>query len=310
MFAADIDSGLWNTFDGQVRLKFSHEEFLFGKAFAKYPGQRCVIENRHLDPRGPKSVAQVYTPDELEILQASAREHGVEIRAFAAKKTPAARNAFGISEELAKAVADNNKKLIREIKQLDVEAIWHYVPSHPAHLMKWPRENAYLDEVLTKQRDEMTLRLNEMRPYYDSPEVDHAEELINAMFPEMSEALRRHAGKGGPLRILKTGPRKGQLSDFKPAFVMSFYVGYFTSDGKLRLNPHTGKSISLNWFDRLIKQHAFHDRGGTARSNLMYHHMGNLLRSTKDIRPAEEKWKEWKQVRHEFGRLLKKYGEL
>ncbi len=180
--------------------------------------------------------------------------------------------------------------------------------------MKWPRKNQHLDEALTEQRDDMSLRLNIMRPNYDSPEVEHAEELIRKMLPEMSDELKYQGGQGfgsnnKPIRILKgNSPRRGQ-ADFKNTFVMSIYVATFTEGGLLRRDPKTGQPIGKKWFNSLLKQHAFNDKGGTARSNLMYWHLANFERSTKDQRSVEEKRKAFKAVRHELFRGFQKHGQ-
>ena len=216
------------------------------------------MEAPHLGVRGPLSVAQVYTQQELERL---ARVYPGRIRAFPAKLSPRAREEIGAE------------------KPQDAEAIWHFVTKHPeVSLMYWPRDTSF-DDALTEQRTDMTVRLNVMRPAYDSPEVEHARSLLH------SADLSLQTASWFDFKTVFKGKTNERL-DFNKTAVMAVYVAVRNEDGTLRTDPN-GRPIGYRWFKKLLKQHPYHDKAGTARSNLMWHFLRNALHEKENGRDQQ-----------------------
>ena len=74
--------------------------------------------------------------------------------------------------------------------------------------------------------------------------------------------------------------------DFNKTAVMAVYVAVRNEDGTLRTDPN-GRPIGYRWFKKLLKQHPYHDKAGTARSNLMWHFLRNALHEKENGRDQQ-----------------------
>jgi hypothetical protein len=270
---ADWERGTgWLCSNGQHDFVVSRQEFLAGSIAGKF--DLIVIEAPHMGVRGPLSKAQIYSEDELEVI---AELYPGQIALFPAKLTPRAQTeALGYHD-----------------KTRDAEAIHNLLTRHPdIPLMAFPPPHQRLYDALNEIRTDMTIRLNELRTddvKYKDPQFDHARELLHAKFNagELTDELIDWFG----LKLKFQGKPKERL-DFKEAPVMSVYVAVRNRDGSLRRDP-AGRPIGREFFLKLLKQSAFHDKAGTARSNLMYHFLRNH-------NPEMYKFKTWEDFCYSF----------
>lgn len=282
LVAADWERPSWRiTLDGEDHFDLPKDSLASDTFMSTIAGHTLVIEMAHLQPRNKFSVAQVFTDAELDELHLCAQRHNVKILAFPERMTAGAREECGFRE-----LGTNSKDeevVLHDDKTRSAEAIWRFVTANPRiSLFRWQPVNAKraaIHEARTEQRMDCNARLNEMRTDYSaSPEVERARTLLTEITLPAAES-----GVGGPLsgetlewfgvKFYKVGSKKGQLREFNPTSVMAVYVNVFNDDGTLRM--HNGRFVGVDHIWRVLKQHPYHGKAGTARSNLMYHMLRN-----------------------------------
>jgi hypothetical protein len=254
-----------------------------------------VIKHAHLHVRGARSVAQVFDAAELEQLDAIAWADGVRILAFPQRLALRARVEAGYA---------NDEKV------KDPHAERAFVLAHPEVILKaWhPMTNReqILHAATNMIRDDITDRLNVMRPGYDGhPDVERARLLLATVYDSLSSEVRAHFG----LKRKKNGEFTKAV---KWAQVMPLYCCVYDGNGVLRRNGHRQFiGIEFIW-GRVLMMSPFHGRSGTARSNLMYHGLRHYdpVRYTYTDTPTQHRarrecWSGWRAEDKQMLRALR-----
>ncbi len=252
-----------------------------------------LVEAAHLQPRSspPKSVAQVFTPEQLKKIETSLNDTDATILAFPQRLSRYAR--------LLSAYGDN--------KELDPYALIEFYAKLPignrVDLKKWKSpsdKDKALDICATNIRKEITDRLNILRAvHYDTEQwdIDEVGDLFTVMEkiienppPSLSDENFR-AEVFDYMHINDTTDWKGKLRGSRDLIrLMSLYVCVFERGGSIRKNNDihdpddpeevilTGneKGIGLKFiWDRLLLMSPYSGQSGTARANLMYYGLQN-----------------------------------
>lgn len=239
--------------------------------------KRLVIENAHLTPRTPQSAAQVFEQSELEALHRSASGIELAIRSFPNRLTQRTRRegrhpTAGCSYEDLATVGIGPKSC-------DTMAIHDFVLARPeVPLKKW-RPLTARDETfhaaMNEIRDEMTSRLNAMRPGYpmDNPDVADAYRRLSGFVASLSADEQRQFG----ITFFLRGANRGRINPrtVKWSQIMAIYVAVFDYNQDLR--EHKGRFVGVKFiWEHLLLLSAHSGASGTARSNLMYHGLRNF----------------------------------
>ena len=305
----------WRVWDGTQELHVSRDDMLNGILWASGP-VRLVIEHAHMHERGPLSVAQVYNHNELTQFFAASQNAGSLIQAFPQRLTERARTE-GIhpDEGVRYAELDNPK-------QYDPRAIYDFVLNRPeVSLKNWrprtPDDTAFY-EIVNEIRQDMTIRLNDMRPDYDpeNSDVQHAVELLEIFASGIPEITQQQFGlefyRTNRIGHWQQGDLKSPLKASGGArtgfnVIMAVYVAVYDSEQNLRVNEE-GNFIGMKFiWNYLFLMSPFSGKSGTARSNLMFRglssydkrHMNNIryqYRDTPEIHTRRrEVWAQWRR---------------
>lgn len=267
----DREHGAWYVTTGPnpgETTEHPHEDLVSGRIFDTYPHcKTMVVEYAHLHPRVGRSLAQVYSIDDLRELERVASERGVEIRVF-----PQTLTYRAINEESG--VADKSSTEYNKYAAWSIYMHLHRYPRTFAACKRWraptdadDRRNAARQTI----RRDINRRLNEMRTYprYDEhDEVKMALAALELMVPELDAAKRELLEVYFGISLSKTGVRL-KRSGIKWPSVMGIYCAVFDDTGNLRRDQN-GRFIGVNGVTRVLKLSAFHMNAGVARSNLMY----------------------------------------
>jgi hypothetical protein len=256
----DWEHGIWLIYDGNQIRKYSREQFLNGEVFRDYPNAVFIVEAPHMKDRASLSVAQIYTVEELSIVAKHAIFYGVTIKLFPAKQTVRAAQEAGNGER------DSHDKWHSD-KSLDTKSIYDFIVNHSEiPLMAW-KPGVDKSEVHSRRdamRANMSRRLNQMRPNYDSAEVELARKVLFSNFHTVSDDVR----KWFPIDIINMDRTNERLT-YKDNRLMAVWVAVFNEDGSLRRTDQ-GDFIGVREVWGTLWLHAFHGKGGTARSNLIH----------------------------------------
>lgn len=238
-------------------------------------GSLVVCEYAHLGcPRHEKSLAQIFTEEELQGLYAGFRDNNITLKLFPQKSMPRASN----YAELDKSDDD------------DPKAIHIWLRDHPEmidSLMNPPKQfepNAKRLESYEWVEDS-NFELNRARavePKYEHPEdqnyqflVDNAQEMYDKLSEDQRSAFNFTLYK---VSSKKRGYKKGDINigKLKGSAIFAILVQLQDYDGNLRLRKVTGELPGWDFVRRYgLKMSPFHLMGGVARSNLYYHGMRN-----------------------------------
>jgi hypothetical protein len=264
---ADWDRGTeWSVYDHENNVTETVSRNNFRDYVSSLPRNSVLyIEGAHLQRRTALSVAQVYDDAELLALHNAVADADITIKVFPEMLTFRAKTETGLAEP--------------------EEAIFSFLVAHPEiknHLMTWhpsSPEDEFRWAYLNRIRDNVTVRLNILRPDYKSAECDWVASWLDRNFDKLSEDVRE------VFRITK----KRKIL-FNKTQVMTVYVSCFDENGYLRLTPH-GKFVGTRTLWAIWKMHPYHRKAGTARSNLMYHLLRNMEKGGKNDQPVRAKFR-------------------
>ena len=246
----------------------------------KYNGYAMVGEDAHFGvARNPKSLAQPFNKEQLLRFYKDCRENNIILRFFPQKSTPRAA-AYA--------------KLIKS-DETDPISIYKMVTDFPNTSLRKPPESFGLTDLRKsgyKHKDDLNKVLNFARRYeYDDSNTkwmkDHIEEISSSLSHTARDAFLKYYKKGD-VNINATFKSPAQLYSILACLRGKIETDDKTGEGyisgELNIRKITGELPS--W--KFAKKHIFnfsgwHQRGGVARSNLMYHGAKNYI-----IRKAKE----------------------
>lgn len=281
MITADFGGpNAWTVFNGQETFALSREQFHNLASWCS-PDEKLIVEDAHLGrPRTKKSLAQVYTAEELQDFYRQAYSLGIDLRLFSHSQTPKARAQTGFNEKT---------------DEVDAQAIHAYLQQQPTVLqsLKRPPKTFAVEqwrEAGWEFKDETNIMLNVARRFeynVDGDEITtfiltNLDRLASMISDEAKEIFGLlHRKKDGSFYALGSG--KGpQLSKLYTLAAL-----LLRENGSLRLRPDTGRPPGISWLMRTqIATTPFHHRGGIARSNVMHWGFKNYAMSKMGTRKA------------------------
>jgi len=236
-------------------------------------GSLVICEYAHLGcPRREKSLAQVFTEQELFRLYAEFRDNDIVLKLFPHQSTPRACS----YSQVVKSDFTDPKAIARLLQ--DFPEIMDSLMNPPKSFdLSNNREESY-DWV-----EESNFELNRARAGEDKDKYrdqdDHNHQFLVEHCKEIYDELSEEARSAFNFTLYKVanknkGYQKGdvKINDLKLAAVFAVLVQLQDYDGNLRLREVTGELPGWKFVKRYaIKMTPFHFKGGVARSNL-YHY--------------------------------------
>ena len=281
----------WDS-DGVSEERIPKDDMLNGRLWGNQESI-VLVEAAHLQPRSepPKSVAQVFTSEQLKIIKTSLNDSDTAILAFPQRLSRYAR--------LLSAYGDN--------KELDPYALIEFYAKlsigKRVDLKKWkPRSDIdkALDIYATNTRKEMTDRLNVLRAvHYDTErwDIDEVGDLFTVMEKIIDDpplSLSDADFRAEVFDYMHINPKTDWKSKLRGSRnlirLMSLYVCVFERGGTIRKNNDirdpensdlviltgNGREIGLKFiWDRLLLMSPYSGQSGTARANLMFYGLQN-----------------------------------
>jgi hypothetical protein len=274
--------------DEEKCAKITHEVLLEMASDPKYKGYAMVVEDAHFGvPRGPTSLAQPFSAKELSKFYKECVNNNVIFRLFPQKSTPRAA-------AYAK---------LKKSDETDPISIYKMLRAFPKTALRKPPESFEISRIREegyKHKDDLNNVLNHARAYEPKGYLDkddantkwlqeNIEDIASRMSPTAKDAFQISYYKKGGVNMNETFKAPAQLYSILASLRGKVKEHekeediYYISD-ELNIRKRTGELPS--W--KFAKKHIFnfspwHQKGGVARSNLMYHGAKNYI-----IRKAKE----------------------
>ena len=253
IWGCDYGSGYFHCFNGKyLRLKPSQFASLdFANEF-----DTVVIENAHMQPKH-RSLAQVFTQQELEAIADKAALRNIEVRLWFHSQTPKWRKMLDAGDKSDEVDAKTIYEIIRRRGLTDLQ--WFNPKPNYSPRVQWAHE----------QIDEMNYILNMARIDYEiqsCPAVQIYNDRMNgARVRSLHFAWNTHGHDATICRDMTNwflGP-----DQFRQG--LSLWAALVRWDGSPR--EYNGSQPGVKFImNELLRQRPNHFRGGVARSNLMY----------------------------------------
>jgi hypothetical protein len=264
VWGCDYGSGYFHLHcDGNYR-KVMPEQFA-ALSFAS-AGDVVVIENAHMQPKA-RSLAQVFTYDELVAIKTEAERRDITIRLWFHSQTPKWRAMLKMGDKSDEIDA---KTIYSIIQHRGLDGLQHFNPrsSYPPRI-EWAHD----------QIKDMNLWLNNARMDYGAKNCaafhlyfDKARPAIQTML------LRDQANKKISIDLYKDctkwwiAPGHWAPSEHKNG--LSLWAAFVASDGTTRKCKGQIPGVKFV-MQELLRQRPNHFMGGVARSNIMHHSFKN-----------------------------------
>ena len=273
--------------DEEKCVKITHEVLLEMASNPRYKGYAMVAEDAHFGvPRGPTSLAQPFSAEQLSKFYKECINNNVIFRLFPQKSTPRAA-------AYAK---------LKKSDETDPISIYKMLRAFPKTALRKPPESFVVSPIREegyKHKEELNDVLNHARAYKPKGYIDkddsntkwlqeNIEEIVSHMSPTAKDVFQISYYKKGGINMNETFKAPAQLYSIlaslrgKVKEHKNKKKNYITNE--LNIRKRTGELPS--W--KFAKKHIFnfspwHQKGGVARSNLMYHGAKNYI-----IRKAKE----------------------
>lgn len=281
MITADFGGpNAWTVFNGNETFTLSREQFHDLASWCP-ADELLVAEDAHLGrPRTKKSLAQVYTAEELQAFYRQAYSLGIDLRLFSHSQTPKARAQTGFSEKT---------------DEVDAQAIHAYLLQQPSVLqsLKRPPKSFVAErwrEAGWAFKDQTNIMLNIARRFDYNVEGDQITAFILQNLDRLSSMVSDEAQEiFGLLHRKKDGSFYALSSTKGPQLSKLYTLAALLLDeqGSPRLRPDTGRPPGIGWLMRTqLATTPFHHRGGIARSNVMWWGFKNYAVGKMNTRKA------------------------
>lgn len=255
VWGCDYGSGYFHIWKTGCYRKLRPQEFA-AMSFAE-PGDVVVIENAHMQAKS-KSMAQVFTHDELMAIKAIADRRQIQIRLWFHSQTPKWRKILDMGNKSD----DVDARTIAEIAKVrGIADMQRFNPrlQYPPRIL-WAHEQiADMNDMLNIARIDYLAATCPAVAAYMAPD-GHA----NGW---MSLAMQRHPGKTREIsKFFYTGDafRQG----------ISLWAALVDYQGQPRV--YEGRQPGVKFvMNELLRMKPNHFRGGVARSNIMHHGLRN-----------------------------------
>jgi hypothetical protein len=253
-------------------------------------GDVVVIENAHMQPKA-RSLAQVFTFEELTAIKAEAERRDIAIRLWFHSQTPKWRAMLKMGDKSDEIDA---KTIYSIIQHRGLDGLQHFNPrsGYPPRI-QWAHE----------QIKDMNEWLNIARCDYQAKNCPAFQFYIkNARIATQTIIHRQMTAKLLSPYIAKDC-NYWFLKDYKSKqkehiYGLSLWAAFVRSDGNAR--KFDGQIPGVKFvMQELLRQRPNHFKGGTARSNIMHHHFRNLVIAELGTRVSKKKLHEFNRFEHE-----------
>lgn len=270
----------WTVFNGQETFTLSREQFHNLSSWCP-ANEMLIAEDAHLGrPRTKKSLAQVYTAEELQNLYRQAYSLNIDLRLFSHSQTPKARAQTGFNEKT---------------DEVDAQAIHAYLQQQPSVLQSLKRPpKTFVAERWREAgwifKDQTNIALNVARRFDYNVDGDQITAFVLTNLDHLASTLPDDAKEiFGLLHRKKDGSFYAINSTKGPQLSKLYTLAalLLNDNGSLRLRPDTNKPPGIGWIMRTqIGTTPFHHRGGIARSNVMWWGLKNYVVNKMNTRKA------------------------
>jgi hypothetical protein len=275
----------WTLYDGDKVFTLSREQFYNLSSWCPR-GETLVVEDAHLGrPRTKKSLAQVYTAEELLAFYRQALSLGITLRLFPHSQTPKARAFAGFEEK------DDSA---------DAQSIFALLLQNPSVFKSLKRPPVSFEPEQWREagwifKDDTNMILNVARRFKYKTEGDQITSFVLNNLDRLSTMVSDDAKEiFGLLHRKKNGAFYAIDSAQGPSLSKLYTLAslLLNEQGELRLRPDTQQPPGIGWLMRTqLATSPFHYRGGIARSNVMWHGCKNYVVSKMDTRKASSSGK-------------------
>ena len=233
-------------------------------------GSFIVCEDAHLGcPRTEKSLAQVFSAEELLNLYKGFEDSNITLKLFPQKSTPRACNYSNLEK------SDENDPL----------SILLLLEAFPEISLKNPPKTFKMSDLRLESYtwvDKSNHYLNICRRYKYMDMQDANYQFLIKNINVICESLSPESQSAFSFERYKSKAKKGEINinKLKLAQIFSILIQLQDPDGNLRYRENTQELPGWKFVKRyVLKQTPFHFRGGVARSNLYYHGLKNWVAS-------------------------------
>ena len=222
------------------------------------PGDVIVVENAHMQPQTIKSLAQVFTIEQLFEIKNTATAKNIDIRLWFHSQTPKWRNILGMGDKTDEIDAETIARIIKKRGVIDLQYFNPRVCYPPR--IQWAHE----------QLDDMNTILNAAR-------IDYKAAICPAVKYFFATANKQTQFKAwnmyGPYSEIATDINMW-FYGFENRSGLSLWAALVNWDGLPR--EYNGQQPGVKFImNELLRMKPNHFRGGVARSNLMHHGFRN-----------------------------------
>lgn len=279
VFGCDFGSSLFHVCqnkDVKTYKKFETNQFIhlpFAEAGDIVLIELAHVQPRKTDPNSSISLSQGLTYENLLTLKNVSDRKGVTVRLVPHSLTPRLRQEFFPGEDKSDCIDAAVIGHFYDIYGLD--GLQHFRPK-PANTYNPAQKLAFeikaeTDAVLNYFRghagDYKALRKVQVLNHY----LNNSKKIIDGRWGMFADdhnwALFFEKWIAG-----RTGKAKKMKDASENSLFASLWVCVYAIDGSLRINPHTGRPLGINFlWKQVLGNKPNHFRGGVARSNLMYY---------------------------------------
>jgi hypothetical protein len=278
IWGCDYGSGYFHLHCDGIYRKVIPEQFA-GLSFAT-AGDVVVIENAHMQPKA-RSLAQVFTYDELVAIKLEAERRDITIRLWFHSQTPKWRAMLGMGNKSDEIDA---KTIYSIIHHRGLDGLQHFNPrsGYPPRI-QWAHE----------QIKDMNEWLNIARCDYQAINCPAFQDYIKKARVAVQTIILRQMNAGLHSRELTKNCSKWFLKSTRAKqdehiYGLSLWAAFVKSDGKTRKYKEQIPGVKFV-MQELLRQRPNHFKGGTARSNIMHHHFRNLVIAELGTRASKKK---------------------
>jgi hypothetical protein len=270
VWGCDYGSGYFHLHCDGAYIKVMPEQFA-SLSFAT-AGDVVVIENAHMQPKA-RSLAQVFTYEELTAIKQEAERRDITIRLWFHSQTPKWRAMLKMGDKSDKVDAQTIYSIIQH---RGLDGLQHFNPrsSYPLRI-EWAHDQIKdMNEWLNIARcDYQAKNCPAFRLYIKSARAA-VQTIIHRQMN--AELLSSELAKDCNDWFLKSHKAKQN----EHIYGLSLWAGFVKSDGSAR--RFEGQIPGVKFvMQELLRQRPNHFKSGTARSNIMHHHFRNLASKKK-----------------------------
>jgi hypothetical protein len=288
IWGCDYGSGYFHLHCDGVYRKVMPEQFA-ALSFAS-AGDVVVIENAHMQPKA-RSLAQVFTYEELAAIKVEAKRRDITIRLWFHSQTPKWRAMLRVGNKSDEVDAET---IYRIVEHRGLDGLQHFNPrkDYPPRI-RWAHD----------QIKDMNEWLNIARCDYQAINCPAFQHYIKEARAAVQTIILRQMNAGLHSRELTKNCSKWFLKSIKAKqdehiYGLSLWAAFVKSDGTTRKFNEQIPGVKFV-MQELLRQRPNHFKGGTARSNIMHHHFRNLVIAELGTRASKKKLHELSGVERE-----------